>query len=223
MFESRDRRIARNRDGDLCENRDPSDISGMLNLAREGDEVACALLVNAYEPGLRRTARNALGAVLRTEVDIEDLIQSVHWSLWVGLREGSFHVDSGEGLLAVARAILRRKVARVWRTLERRRRLAVRNAGKIRPDEDAQASEGAAIDPADRISADDQFEHLCKIMTRTERRLIELRMLGYSTAEAGREMGRDSENLRVTLARLRKKLRERGYLSDAPPRSRGPK
>jgi RNA polymerase sigma-70 factor (ECF subfamily) len=113
--------------------------------------------------------------------------------------------------LAVARAILRRKVARIWRTLERRRRLVSTIPGRVwTKDELADADE-----PARQLSAEDQFEHLCKIMTGTERRLIELRILGYTTAEAAREMGRDPEILRVTLARLRKKLRDSGIFPDS--------
>jgi RNA polymerase sigma factor (sigma-70 family) len=192
----------------LCHDRD---LTTLLDLAREGDEQAFSVLVEAYEPGLRKTANQVLGQGIQSEVDTEDLIQSVHWSLWVGLRAGKFDVNSGDRLLAVARAILRRRVARVWETLERRRRLASNIAGDVRS-RNGLADEG---EPAHQISAEDQFEHLCKILTSTERRLIELRILGHTTAEAAREMGQDPENLRVTLARLRKKLRDSGIFPDS--------
>jgi RNA polymerase sigma factor (sigma-70 family) len=187
------------------------DLSILLDLARTGDEGAFTILVRTYEPGLRRTAKRVLGHLLQAEVDTEDLVQSVHWSLWVGLREGKFEFDSPERLLAGARAILRGKVARLWRTIERRRRLVSRIPGSVWSRSDFAESD----QPERQISAEDQFEHLCKMMTWTERRLIELRILGYTTAEAAREMGRDTENLRVTLARLRKKLRDSGMFPES--------
>jgi RNA polymerase sigma-70 factor (ECF subfamily) len=110
----------------------------------------------------------------------------------------------------MARAILRGKVARVWRRLERRRRLETHLSANLRSRTDLSDLDAAARE----LAAEDHFEHLCTMMTETEKRLIELRLLGYSTAEAAREMGRDPESLRMTLARLRKKLRESGILSD---------
>jgi RNA polymerase sigma factor (sigma-70 family) len=203
-------------DFDVSDSREMQDFGIVLGLARRGDENAWALLFGVYEPGLRKAARDLLGPLLRSEVDIEDLVQSVHWSLWTGLCLGKIEVDSPEALLAIGRTILRRKVARTWRTLERRKRIASQVVNRFGRGDELADVDQSADDPARQISADDQFERLCKIMTRTERRLIELRMLGYTTAEAAREMGRDSESLRVTLARLRKKLKRSGLLSDYP-------
>jgi RNA polymerase sigma factor (sigma-70 family) len=210
----RDREIVG--DFDIPDSKEIRDFGLVLGLARRGDEKACALLFGVYEPGLRKAARDLLGPLLRSEVDAEDLVQAVHWSLWTGLRLGKIEADSPEALLAIGRTILRRKIARIWRTLERRKRIASQVVSRFgRGDEPADVDRSAE-DPARKVSADDQFERLCKVMTRTERRLIELRMLGYTTAEAAREMGRDSECLRVTLARLRKKLKRSGLLSDYP-------
>jgi len=49
-----------------------------------------------------------------------------------------------------------------------------------------------------------------------DRRLVELRLQGYSTAEVAREMNLDSRFLRVRLGRLRQRLRERGLLTEWP-------
>ena len=202
---------------DLCECRN---FGPILRLAIANDEGAWVLLIRLYEPGLRKAARDLLGAVLRSEVDCEDIVQAVHWSLWVGLRQEKIKVDSVESLIAIANSILRRKIARVWRNLERRKRITCQALEESRLGGHLTEVHESTDDPARQISADDEFERLCKIMTRTERRLVELRMLGFSTAEAAREMGRDSESLRVTLARLRKKLKSSGLLSDLP--SSGP-
>ena len=190
------------------------DFRFILKLALQGNEKAWSQLFQSYEPGLLQEARELLGPLLRSEVEAEDLVQAVHWSLLSGLRLGKIEVDSVEALLSVGRTILKRKVARTWRTLQRRKRLSNQVNDRFGRANNGDDCDQSIDDPADQISADEQFERLCGIMTRTERRLIELRMQGYTTAAAAREMGRDSEGLRVTLARLRSKLKNSGLLSD---------
>jgi len=41
-----------------------------------------------------------------------------------------------------------------------------------------------------------------------------LRLQGYRTADAARELGQDPRALRVRLGRLRKRLREKGFLDE---------
>ena len=199
---------------DVAINAHNQDFRSLLELALKDNEAAWSRLYNTYEPGLRRDANDLLGPALRSEVDADDIVQSVHWSLVTGLRRGKIVVDSLEALLAVGRTILRRKISRTWRTFERRKRIENRLNECFGGVNDWDDVDRSALDPAHQVSAEEQFQRLCRIMTRTEQRLIELRMLGHSTAGAAREMGRDSESLRMTLARLRKKLKKSGLLAD---------
>lgn len=48
----------------------------------------------------------------------------------------------------------------------------------------------------------------------TERRLIELRLEGCTTAEVARQLGLDPDVLRVRLGRLRRRLRQNGLLTE---------
>jgi RNA polymerase sigma-70 factor (ECF subfamily) len=43
---------------------------------------------------------------------------------------------------------------------------------------------------------------------------VELRLQGYSTADAARELGLDADVLRVRLSRLRQRLRAGGVLTE---------
>ena len=47
-----------------------------------------------------------------------------------------------------------------------------------------------------------------------DRRLVELRLQGFSTAEAARQLGEDADVLRVRLSRLRRRLRDNQVLSE---------
>src|SRR4051794_36792243 len=108
----------------------PSDpeFTGLVALARQGDEGAWFALVGEYEPALHKIACSMLGRDLRQEADGADLVQLVHWSLWKGLRLGKFDFARRECLLALSFKILRRKVSHFRRDHERKRQLAARAA-----------------------------------------------------------------------------------------------
>src|SRR3954453_8424579 len=95
----------------------------LLSRARRGDAVAVSELCRQYEPRLRVVARVLLGPALRPVLDSMDLVQSVHRSLIVGMREEKFNISTPENLIALALTLLRRKVARQWRRMQRQRRL----------------------------------------------------------------------------------------------------
>src|SRR5262245_12741157 len=87
----------------------------LLSRARWGDAEAVSELCRQYEPRLRVVARVLLGPALRPVLDSMDLVQSVHRSLLVGIREDKFTIATLENLIALALTLLRRKVARQWR------------------------------------------------------------------------------------------------------------
>ncbi len=90
-------------------------FSQLLHRARENDAEALASICQHYEPKLRIVARVLLGPALRPHLDSMDLVQSVHRTLMLGLRDDKYDVSSPEKLLALALTIVRRKVARHWR------------------------------------------------------------------------------------------------------------
>ena len=48
----------------------------------------------------------------------------------------------------------------------------------------------------------------------TERHLLQLRLDGHTTVEAARQLGLNSDVVRVRLSRLRLRLREQGLLTE---------
>src|SRR5688572_12807585 len=99
-------------------------FAALLGRARQGDEAALAELAAKYEPEVRIDARVQLGQALRPYLDSMDLVQSVHRSLLVGLRQNKFEFASPENLIGLALTMVRRKVARHWRKLRRQHRLS---------------------------------------------------------------------------------------------------
>jgi RNA polymerase sigma-70 factor (ECF subfamily) len=186
-----------------------ADFASLLNRARDGDASALNEIVRRYEAELRLVAHVRLGRALRPYVDTVDLVQSVHKSLLRGLRSGRFDITRPEELIALALTMVRRKVARQWRRNKRQER------GRDASDLAQQlASLGAAPDPAQTAQFDDAVVHMCRELNDTEKRLIELRLQGHSTAEAARMLGQDPDIVRVQLSRLRNRLREKGLLTE---------
>ena len=189
-------------------------FADLLARARGGDRAALHQLASDYEPRLRVVARVLLGPALRPHLDSVDLVQSVHKSLLLGLRDQRFVLDTPESLLALALTLVRRKVARHWRRLQRQQRLS----GDVHATPDlANALTGLSRpydDPAQEAQFHDQVAELCRNLKEPEQRLLELRMQGFSPAEIAAELGLTAVAFRVRLTRLRQRLQAAGVLDD---------
>ena len=193
----------------MAESANPFD--DLLARARTGDEPALAELARQYEPEIRIMARVLLGPALRPYLDSMDLVQSVHRSLLVGMRQGRYEFSGPDRLVALALTMIRRKVARQWRKHRRQDRPAA--AGDTGLDQ-LTVLAAADGDPARAAAVNDSLRHLWTTLDLTERRVMELRLDGHSTAEVARQLGLDADVLRVRLSRLRQRLRETGMLDE---------
>jgi RNA polymerase sigma-70 factor (ECF subfamily) len=190
------------------------EFAALLERSRRGDREALTRLAEQYEPKVRLVARVLLGPALRPYLDSLDLVQSVHKSLLLGLRADRFDLSSPERLLALALTVVRRKVARHWRRLRRQQRLeSGRGPGGDLAALLASLSSPQA-DPTRAAQFNDQLRQLCANLDETERRLLELRLEDYSTAEIAGQLGLNPVALRVRLTRLRQRLQASGVLDD---------
>jgi RNA polymerase sigma factor (sigma-70 family) len=190
------------------------EFTSLLARARGGDREALGQLARGYEPKLRLVARVLLGPALRPYLDSVDLVQSVHKSLLLGLRGDKFALDTPDDLLALALTLVRRKVARHWRHLQRQKRLS---GGAVATPDLAHLLTTLSRphdDPAQAAQFRDQVDHLCGNLNAAERRLLELRLQGYSPAESAAELGLSAVAFRVRLTRLRQHLRSAGILDE---------
>lgn len=181
----------------------------LLARTRSGDEAALAQLIDTCTPQIRRIARAMLGPLLRRHVDTVDVAQSVHLAIFTGVREGKLDVSDPDRLIGLAATLVRRKIANHWQKIKRRREISPR---QLHPNDLLALSSSACSteseEPASIVAHEDQMRHLLDQLNETERKLIELRLLGHSTAEVARKLDMDAGVLRVYLGRLRKRLRE---------------
>lgn len=193
-----------------------ADFAGLLERARAGDNDALARLAERYEPKIRIVARVLLGAALRPYLDSIDVVQSVHRSLMVGLRGGKFDLSAPENLVALAVTVLRRKVARQWRKLQKQQRLSRCDApvqdGK--PAEPWDARPRGGDDPAREAEFRDAARRLSAALSESEQQMLQMRLEGCSTDEMAARLGINPIALRVRLTRLRKRLVESGAMGD---------
>jgi RNA polymerase sigma-70 factor (ECF subfamily) len=140
-----------------------------------------------------------------------DLVQSVHRSLLVGLRDQKFDISSPQKLIALASTIARRKIARKWRTTRRERPPDV--AAECLAATLSSLSSPEA-DPAKTAEFNDQVERLCESLNEIEKRMLELRLEGFTSEEVAQRLGIHSVALRVRWTRLRKRLQEAGIIAD---------
>lgn len=189
------------------------EFAALLERVRQGDQQAMTDLAHQYEGRVRLMARVLLGPALRPYLDSVDLVQSVHRSLLVGLRQNRLEVQSPEHLLALALTMVRRKVARVWRRGQRQQRLSSNLGTAALPDVLAALS-STRDDPAAAARFTDQVRQLCSGLSEADRQLLDLRVQGYSTAEIAQTLGIQPVALRVRLVRLRQRLQASGVLED---------
>jgi RNA polymerase sigma-70 factor (ECF subfamily) len=186
----------------------------LLGRARGGDRGALEELARSYEKDVRIAARVLLGPALRPHLDSLDLVQSVHRSLLLGLRQDKFDVSSPNQLIALALTLVRRKVARKWRQHRRQTRLSSPAVPREGLAEVLATLRDPGPDPAHAAQLRDAVARVCRGLDDDDRRLLELRLDGWSTAEAARLLGHNPDVLRVRLSRLRKHLHEHGVLSE---------
>ena len=187
------------------------DFPELVARVRRGDETAVAELVRRYEPEVRRVAHARIGPMLRPLLDSMDLVQSIHRSLLLGLRQGRFDVNSPENLIALAVTLVQRKVARHWRRLQSQPGIANGSAGS---ESILSRLPGKDEDPARIAEQDEQVRRILDSLPELDRRLIELRLQGCTTAEAARALDISPDVLRVRLQRLRARLRDSSTLKE---------
>ncbi len=189
------------------------DFGVLIERARLGEAAALAELIQRYEPEVRLVARVLLGRAMRATLDSVDLVQSVHESLLTGLRQNKFDLSSPQQLLGLAVTMVRNKVARHWRRIQRQHRLeAETSTGRL--DEAVTALADPGSDPAELAEYQEAVERVCDRLEGLDRRLIELRLEGHSTSEVAKRLGLDPDVLRVRLSRLRRRLRDANLLTE---------
>lgn len=200
------------------ENASSTEFAQLIARVQSGDDSAMTSLCERFGPAMRRTARELIGRTLQSHLDSVDLVQSVQLVLWLGIRTGKFSVEAPENLLALAKTLIKRKVARYCRdvkpqmtvvTIEGNLHDTLDDVMLFPPTRDA--------DPTRTPEIDDLVDNFVQQLGDLDRRLVCLRLEGYSTAEVARRLCVDAGLLRVRLGRLRKRFADfREVLARSP-------
>ncbi len=192
----------------------PSDFAHLLELARSGDHDALEQIAAQYESKLRIVARVQLGAALRPYLDSQDLVQSVHRSLMVGLRNEKFDISSPENLIALTVTMLRRKIARHWMRMRRQQRNLENGYGELDLVQLLSSVCVPSEDPSVQAQICDSIRFLCEHMDATEKQIVDLRLQGFAAPEIATQLGLTAVNVRVRMTRLRQRLLAAGVNED---------
>jgi RNA polymerase sigma-70 factor (ECF subfamily) len=171
----------------------------VLERARQGDQEAMTRLVEDYEPEVLRVARHRLGRALRVRLGSRDLVQSVHRTLIRCLRQNKFTFAGPKDLVALAVDIVKKKLARQATRHKREKeilRLREQLLGRANPE---RAAELAA-----------EVQELLETLEDDDRRIVQMKLEGYTTKEIAGELGLNPDCLRVRWGRLRARLRAAG-------------
>jgi len=114
----------------------------------------------------------------------------------------------------LAVTIVQRKAAKHWRQLKRQQRMSGHDESQDELLETILSLRSERKDETDEVANRELLSQWLAGMDPIERRLIELRLEGYSTVEIAEMLDLDPDVLRVKLSRLRKRMRERGLEDD---------
>jgi DNA-directed RNA polymerase specialized sigma24 family protein len=180
---------------------------------RQGDESAASELVGRYERAVLRCVRGRLGTSMRSTLDSMDVVQSVHRSLLIGLRNKRFQLTTPQQLIGLAVIMVQRKVARHWRRLQR---IPVTALDRSFEHHAATVDQLASLEPAppDVAAANDLLEQFLAQLDELDRQLVHLKLDGHNSVDAAAALGREPAFVRMRWARLRQQLRQRGYTND---------
>lgn len=190
------------------------EFSELLHRATSGDTEAQQAICGKYERQVRIVARVLLGPQLRTHLDSTDLMQSVHHCLLLGIKDKRFDISSPQKLIALACTLARRKVARKWR-LHRRQISHGPAAGESSYISSVLTSIANPHEgPAEVAQFNDQLLQLCDRMNLIERKMLQMRLDGYTNGEIADELEIHPAAIRVRWTRLKQRLEAAGVFSD---------
>lgn len=185
------------------------DFAALLARVRQGDERAASELVARYEKTVLRSVQRRLSRVMRGAIDSIDVLQSVHRSLLIGIKNERFQLTTPQQLIGLAVVMVQRKVARQWRKLKR-----LPTSTRRRSDTHDTPIEEVASDtptPSEVAAADEVLEQLLSELDPLDQQLVRLKLDGHSSAQTAKVLGRDPAFVRMRWTRLRQKLRARGF------------
>jgi RNA polymerase sigma-70 factor (ECF subfamily) len=181
----------------------PADDRDLIAAFKAGSESAARELFDRYCEKLMRLARRRIGQRMTTRVDPEDVIQSAFRTFFTRVRNDEFTFAEENDTFKL---LVRLTVNKALRQIAHHR-AAKRDPGK----EAAQAFD--SFDPLTNLTAGDpspeaevalldEFERFLAQLPEFDRRVLELKLQGYTTTEIAEQVGSYDRKIRRVLERV---------------------
>lgn len=181
----------------------PADDRELVAAFKAGSEAAARELFDRYCEKLMRLARRRIGQRMATRVDPEDVIQSAFRTFFVHVRNDDFTFQHENDLFKL---LVRLTVNKALRQIAHHR-AAKRDPGR----ETGQGTEATdmlrnltAHDPSPEVEVAviDEFERFLEKLPEFDRRVLEMRVQGHSSAEIAEALGTYERKIRRVLERI---------------------
>jgi RNA polymerase sigma factor (sigma-70 family) len=189
-----------------------TDSRVLVDRCRTGDPDAARELFERYVDRLVAVARRRLSQPVSSRVDPEDVVQSVFRTFFGRLKGGQFQLDQQNDLCKLLVRITVNKALR---------QVAYQKAAKRDPSQEAHSCDGEREhvlqllardpDPEEAVAFLDQLEHFLAQLTPDERRILEMRVQGYSNDDICKELGIYDRKIRRVLERIRGLAEQEGW------------
>ena len=171
---------------------------------RAGDQEAARQIFERYVSQLLTLASRRISQRLASRVDPEDIVQSVFRTFFHRAREGQFQIDDPDDLCKLLARITVHKTLRQIAFHRRAKRDACQEAGQGDAEADHMMSLLASEPtPEDTVALYDQMEHFLGQLGTEDRRILQMRMEGYSNVEIADKLNITDRKIRRLLERIR--------------------
>ncbi len=194
--------------------KEEDEFQSLLEKVRNGEALAIETLVERYQRAILRVVRARLGKPMRTLLDSMDIVQSVHRSLLIGLRQDKYSISIASPADCACRLDGAAKSSETLDAVETR-------PGTSPNDSRYNESTGQAIEQVPAISdspslvlaAKSYWAHCLSKLDAFDQQLVHLKLAGQNNTEAAQQLGRDPAFIRMRCRVLRRTLRESGCLN----------
>jgi RNA polymerase sigma-70 factor (ECF subfamily) len=178
---------------------------------RDGDQLAADQLFRRYAEQLIALARTRLSSKLSQRVDPEDVVQSAYRSFFHGTKDGRYDIQRGGDLWQLLVVITLHKLQHQVRhnlagkrSIHREQALGAENSS-VGLQAYVQAHEPS---PVEALALAEELEQLMRKLPPLHRRMLELRLQGYSADEIATETQRCPGTVRRVLDRVKQDLEQ---------------
>ena len=186
---------------------DTDEFKDLLQRVRDGDDEAAALLIQHYEPALRRYVRLYLtDPHLREVLDSLDICQSILGAFFVRMASGQFDLEHPNQLVKLLATMARNKIYNHARSGWRK----LKSKGEVSTDADKE-SVHTEPDPAEKVTHRELLQKVHQAFPPEDRIVLQQRLTGFTWVEIAARISSDPDTIRKRFDRtLNRIVRELG-------------